>query len=528
MSEIDEVRRTLRACIGARDSGIWITTVEERRIEQEAIALGKKLDIGVMLWSCGVGFTSPSGNGEAGLGSVQEPEEALTSAMGWNSPCIFVLRDFAPYVDLALPPNVRIVRMMRDVLRACKSLPDDKRKIFIFTSCSVDLPEDLREEIVLLTWPLPDRGEIASMVSAAMKERPDVAEKMKADGVESEPIVEAARGLTLAETENVLSRSMALKGTLDVEIIAAGKKQAVQRDGGIEWLEKNCTLNDIGGQEVLKQWAVDRKTTFSEEARAFGIRPPRGCLLTGPSGTGKSLAAKSLATAWDMVLVKMDIAALKGSYVGESEANIIKALKTIVAVAPCVVLVDEIEKAISGSSGAGAGLDSGVGSNMLGLLLNFMQENTAPVFFAASSNDASILPPELTRKGRMDVIWLVDLPHAGERMAIWDVHLRKVGRAVENYGVIRLADETEGFTGAEIEGCIQDALVSAFSAGEELMPKHLLAAIASTVPTAVTFKDKVDSIRAWAKGRARSASALPEAKESDSVGRFGRVNDSSN
>jgi AAA+ superfamily predicted ATPase len=507
----------LRACIRARDAAIWIRSVEERRVEQVVAAVAKKLDIGLQLWSCATGFTLPSG---AAGEEVLDPPEALQRAMAWTSSCIFMMRDFHYYVDPTMPPNVAIIRSIRDIARVAKEQPDDVRKIFIFTSPSVDLPDDLQEEVYVMDWPLPSREEVADAVDAVLEQRKDIAEKLQ-DG-EQESIVDAARGLTMAEAENIFARSIAKTGTLSVTSIAAGKKAAVERDGVLTWIDPDITLDDVGGLEELKAWAAVRKQAFSQEARDFGIHSPKGCLLYGVPGTGKSLSAKALAAAWSMVLLRMDMSALEGSLVGESAQNLIKALEIAVAAAPVVVILDEIEKAMANSTGAGAQL-GGTKSDMLGILLTFMQDNTAPVFLAATSNNVEILPPELTRKGRFDEIWFVDLPHAIERQAIWDVHLRKVKRDPEKYGVMRLAAETEGFSGAEIEACVQDALVAAFAEGEELAPVHLLAAIKMTVPLSKTADTKIEDMRNWARGRARIASRPAETVAPSRGNRFAQM-----
>jgi len=261
----------------------------------------------------------------------------------------------------------------------------------------------------------------------------------------------------------------------------------------------------IGGLDLLKNWLTARKAAFGPRARAFGLPAPKGMLLLGPPGTGKSLTAKCVAAAWQMPLLRLDMGALKSKYVGESEANIRKALQVAEAVAPCVLWLDEIEKALAGSTGAQG--DGGVSADALGAVLSWMQERAGAVFVVATANDVRALPPELLRKGRFDELFFIDLPTADERVAIAKASLGQYGRADAQVDAAEVARATQGFTGAEIAALVPDALFAAFAAGErQITTADLVAAAATVAPLSKTAAEKIEALRTWAKGRARPAS----------------------
>lgn len=497
--------RKLHRCIAAKDVAIWVQTVEEARVERASAALGSKYQMGVQFWSCARGFTEPTGStGECG--SVLDPKEALTAVLQYDKPGLFVMRDFDAYIDKNLPPNVEIVRLIRDIVRVLKNLPKERHKAIVFTSPTVKLPDDLRESVVVFKWALPKTKELNNALGETLKQRPDVAGEL--DPEMREAIVRAAQGLTLEEFANVMARSISSTGTIDVALVHEGKRQAVERNGNLKWVDATVSMDEVGGLEVAKPWALARGECFSEAAAEFGVETPKGMLLYGVSGCGKSYLAKAIASSWNMPCLIGNLSTMKGGLVGESEANLEAALETAVATAPCVLIFDEIEKAVAGSD-----TDlSGVGQNMLGILLTFMQENTKPVFIAATCNNMDSMPPELRRRGRFDEIFFVDLPNRDERRDVWAVHIAKRGRNVTDYDIDKLVEISAGYSPAEIEACVKDALVLAFSAkADDMSMEHLETAVISTVPLSKVAAEKIRQMREWAKGRAKPAS-LPEKK----------------
>jgi SpoVK/Ycf46/Vps4 family AAA+-type ATPase len=276
-------------------------------------------------------------------------------------------------------------------------------------------------------------------------------------------------------------------------------------------------LDAIGGLEILKGWLTARRSALSQKARAYGLPAPKGMLLLGPPGTGKSLVAKSVAAAWGLPLLRLDLGALRSKYVGESEGNIRKALAVAETVAPCILWCDEIEKSLAGSTGPQG--DGGVAADALGTILSWMQERAGAVFVVATANDVRSLPPELLRKGRFDELFYIDLPTIKERIEILATLLRQFGRDPDNFDLGKLASYMEGFTGAEIAALIPDALFEAFADGErELTTKDVGRAADRIVPLSKTASDKLEALRDWAKGRCRMASK-PEEEAAQGMGR---------
>jgi SpoVK/Ycf46/Vps4 family AAA+-type ATPase len=264
------------------------------------------------------------------------------------------------------------------------------------------------------------------------------------------------------------------------------------------------SLDDIGGLDVLKGWLLQRQDAFGKEAQQFGLPSPKGLLIIGIPGTGKSLTAKATASVFNRPLLKLDAGKLFAGLVGQSEGNLRSVIQTAEAIAPCVLWIDEIEKGFSGSKRSGAA-DGGTSARVFGSFISWMQDRTAPVFIVATANDVSQLPPELLRKGRFDEIFFVDLPNQEEREAIWRIQITKYGRAPEKYGVSQLAQATDGLTGSEIEQLFIDALYDAFSRREEPTDLSIAMLLNTIVPLSKLMSEQITALRTWAKGRARRA-----------------------
>ena len=295
-----------------------------------------------------------------------------------------------------------------------------------------------------------------------------------------------------------------------MELVLGEKKQIIRRNGILEFYEAQEDLADVGGLDALKAWLRRRREAFTEDARAYGLPVPRGILLLGVQGCGKSLVAKAISREWGMPLLRLDVGRVFGKYIGESEAAIRRVVQTAEAAAPAILWIDEIEKGFAGT--ASDAHDTGVGARVLGTFLTWLQEKTQPVFVFATANQIRSLPPELLRKGRFDELFFVDLPGKTERAEIFAVHLRKCGRDPAGFDLPALAARAEGYTGAEIEQIVHEALYAGYAAGRRpVTQEDLLHAAGEVVPIAVTMKEAIGAMRHWATSRARlAAGRAPE------------------
>jgi SpoVK/Ycf46/Vps4 family AAA+-type ATPase len=364
-------------------------------------------------------------------------------------------------------------------------------------------------------WPLPDRAEIASILDSVIAALPDDIRDSAAPNGTREAAIDAAVGLTAEEAQACYARSLVQSRKIVPRDVSLEKRRVISREKVLEWYDPiSGGLDAVGGLDLLKSWLVSRRAAFTREARAYGLPAPKGALLVGIPGCGKSLTAKAIATAWGVPLLRLDLGALKSKWVGDSEANIRKALKVAETVAPCVLWLDEIEKALSGATQGAA--DGGVSADALGTILSWMQERQGDVFVVATANDVRALPPELLRKGRFDELFFVDLPTTSERAAIVAAALRAHNRT-ESIDLQAVARACQDFTGSEIAALVPDALYTAFSDGARpLSTADLVAAAGATVPLARTSADRIQAVRDWARGRARSASS-PEESSAQSV-----------
>lgn len=380
------------------------------------------------------------------------------------------------------------------------------------------LPSELEKEMQVMEMPLPDVNSLKKIMRQA-KLRYDIDDR---DYHESPALLEAALGLSTSEAQLAFSKAACeFKRLSETEIsfIVKEKEQVIRKNGHLEYFHPKATLDDIGGLNNLKSWLNRRRQAFTEDARDFGLETPRGVLLLGLPGTGKSLAAKAVASAWKLPLLRLDMGKIYGGIVGQSEANIRSALQTAEALSPCILWVDEIEKGFSGMQSSGA-TDGGTTSRVLGTFLTWMQEKEKPVFVVATANHIAQLPPELLRKGRLDEIFFVDLPVLKDRIEIISIHLKRRHR-LEDFSqndLETLADASKGFTGAELEEAVKEAMFLAFDEGHQLGKEDLLNAIKASAPLSQTMGEMICKTREWAKGRAVSASdAEPEYLEKNLI-----------
>ncbi len=337
-----------------------------------------------------------------------------------------------------------------------------------------------------------------------------------------ERVVESALGLTLVEAENVFSKSAVRTHTFDLETILEEKKQIIRKSGLLEYYEHREEFSDVGGMEILKDWLVKRRAAFGARARDFGLPLPKGILLIGVPGTGKSLTAKAVGALWQMPLLRLDVGKIFAGLVGSSEENVRTVIKTAEAIAPAILWIDELEKGFSGTGSSGQ-TDGGTTSRVFSTFLTWLQEKSTPVFVIATANNVHQLPPELLRKGRFDEIFFCDLPDREDRRSIIDIHLRKKKRDPGQFEMDKLVDATTDYSGAELEQAVIAALYDAFDTGGDLTTESLLKTFGELVPLAITMRENIDSMRDWARTRARMASArgAKPAKKEGWMARYG-------
>lgn len=388
-----------------------------------------------------------------------------------------------------------------------------KSTAIVISSHNDYLPSSLGKKVYKLDMTLPNENILDLTFKSVCKKR-NFDEKI--DAALKDNIIKASLGLTTLDAEraynlmitnNIKNGRGFVQENLD-EIIEA-KEQVIRNSGYLEYYHHKETFNDIGGSQILKQWLRQRQKAFSEEAKKFGLPTPRGLLLVGIPGTGKSLFAKSIGQAFGQPIIRMDIGKVFGGFVGESENNMRNALKIIETVAPAVLWIDEIEKGMSGIASSNRS-DGGTTARVLGTFLTWMQEKKAPVFVVATANNVSELPPEFLRKGRFDEIFFLDLPDIDERKEIFKIHIAKNNRNPENFDIKKLATYSKNFSGAEIEEAVKEALFMAYDNNEDINTSYVQQALENTYPLADTMKEKIDALRQWANNRAVYASGKRE------------------
>ncbi len=496
----------------ARFPYIYLTTWEEER----AINLIKKMAVSeklikvtreVYIWTQTKGFVL---NGEEIEGTIS-PDKALDFIRRCNKNAIFIMCDFHVYFGVkGRQIDYNVVRKIRDNISELKT--SKYRKNVIFMAPELLIPETMQKEISIVDLPLPTLDEIKTKLEKMIAQNRQIdTTGLNDDG--KEKLCKAALGLTLQEAENAFALAMVNDGRIDekdIDIILSEKMQVIKKTGILEFINTDIKVSDIGGLENLKSWLNKRNNSWSEAAKKYCLPAPKGVLITGVPGCGKSLTAKAMSAAWQLPLLKLDFGKIFSGIVGSSEENMRKAIKTAEAVAPSILWVDEIEKSLSGVNSNG---DSGTSSRIFGTFLTWMQEKTAPVFVIATANNISGLPAELLRKGRFDEIFFVDLPTKSERKEIFKLHLEKRLKDEEVASKIQLNDElfekladlTEGFVGAEIEQIVISSLYEAFFQKRPLEITDLETTIKNIVPLSVTQKEQILALRQWANIRAVTA-----------------------
>jgi hypothetical protein len=510
LTDLSTVQR-LDIAMRARYPVIWIVTSEEIRVESTVhsyLKSSKHSAKPVYTWTISRGIRQ-IGQPTERFGP-EDPIQALefvatfgvTEENRRGNEGVFIFKDLDPYMT-----DPRCARALRDTIA---DLTNSDR-IMIAISPTANLPSEVKRQVAMLEWPLPNLEELKDLLDGFVQSLAGSVQTVL--NGDRELIAKALQGLTETQAENVLATAVVATGRLDrqaVDFILTEKRRAISESGLLEIFEPLSDMPEIGGLDLLKGYLRDRRGGYSDKARQYGTPQPKGLLLVGVPGCGKSLASKTIAKEWNMLLVRMDIGALMGSLVGQSEANVRQALQVVESVAPCVLWLDEIEKGLSGIQSSGH-TDGGTTSRVFGTLLTWMQEREKPVYMVATSNNIQALPPELLRAGRFDDVFFIDLPTATERRDIWSIHIRRVNRDIAVFNLDALVEVSQGYTGSEIEAAIGSALFAGFAEERDITTADLVAAIQERVPLTQTMSEEIGALRAWAKGRAKPASKPQEA-----------------
>ncbi|MCL2219751.1 MAG: AAA family ATPase [Chitinispirillia bacterium] len=488
----------LNNLINASVNVIQIVSYETLRIHAMLIRSARELERGLYIWNRVEGLKK--WNNDKGAFDEEDAEmrngDAIFRFYDEHENVILLLEDFFPDLTEHNPENIRRVRNA--------ALKDSANRTLILSQPHRALPFELEKEVHVLELPYPDLADIKAIYKKVCSKY-----NIKNAGDPDQELLEAALGLTIMEAEKAFSLAYIDSGSLsrsEVPRVIMEKESVIKKSGYLEYYHPKETIDDVGGLNNLKEWLKKRGRGFDKGAEDFGLTSPRGILLLGIPGTGKSLTAKAIGNLWHYPLLRLDMGKIFGGIVGQSESNIRGALNIVETIAPSILWIDEIEKAMSGMSSSGS-TDGGTTARVLGTFLTWMQEKSKPVFVVATANDVSKLPPELLRKGRVDEIFFVDLPTQKEREMIISIHLKRKKRDPKKFNIRELAQKSCGFSGAELEEVVKEALFSAFDKSREIRDDDIIEAIDKTFPLSRTMHETIDKLRLWAKSRAVSASA---------------------
>lgn len=496
---------SIETLIRARYPLIYVVSFEENRVESELLRITQNRKKQIYKWTITNGLENPDGSF---LGEFKDPIKVLEYILQSDINGIFVMKDYHPYLNEPV-----VIRKLRDVAHSLKT----SMKNVVFLSPVLKVPVELEKEISVVDYNLPGKEEIGQIVKS-ISESIGEADKLEIskNPMLLQKVVEAALGLTAEEAENVFAKSLVQTGDFNLKIILSEKEQIIRKSGVLEYCHVNENMKGVGGLDELKKWLKKRGKAFTPEARDFGLPEPRGVLLLGIPGCGKSLTAKAISSMWQLPLLKLDVGKVFSSLVGSSEENVRRAIQTAESIAPSILWLDEMEKGFSGLGSSGQ-TDGGTTARVFGTFLTWLQEKKTPVFVVATCNNVSQLPPELLRKGRFDEIFFVDLPSKEERKDIFKIHLEKRNRDSKGFNIEKLAEKSIGFSGSEIEEIIISSLYDAFDDGKELDQSYIEKTIENMVPLSQTMEDQIKGTREWAKIRAKKASSIEWENETASV-----------
>ena len=490
---------------------LHVASFEWRRVRGLAVGLAHELGLPeVQVWNSAAGLCRSDENGNLTPSEEQclEPIAALEQLLTLERGALLLLEDIHPYLR---PEHHQAIRWVRRLAQAT----GEPRHLVVLSTPLPTLPIELSKEVPTLELPLPDVETLRVICDEVA-----AAHGVPFDG--DEALLNAARGLTIMEAKLAFGQAALALRRLDrraVPQVVREKERVIRQSQVLEYYEPHAGLADVGGLEHLKTWLERRGKAFGSGAREYGLEPPKGVLLLGVQGCGKSLVAKAIAATWQFPLLRFDLGKVFGGIVGQSEENIRTALQVAQALAPCVLWIDEIEKGLAGM-GSSDRTDGGTTARVVGTLLTWMQEKRDPVFVVATANRIDMLPPELLRKGRFDEIFFVDLPMRRVREDILAIHLRKKERSPGEFDLARLSEISVGYSGAELEEAVREGLFEAFAAGAEVRTEHIERALKATYPLSRTMRDALTELRSWARVRARLASNdEPEALPKDEEGK---------
>jgi len=503
----------LEVLIRARYPLIYVISWEEQRLIKQVVKIASRLGKNVFEWSITVGLV-PVGTSIQSQKhrdtATQDPLVALDNVIEHVDPALYVFKDFHPFLK---GQNMSVIRRLREVAASMQNT----YKTIIIVSPMFQMPPELEKDLTVVDFDLPKESDFAALLGRVIEEvRENPKLDVKIDSRMREQIVHALLGLTLSEAENVLAKTLVQHrhlGEKSLNVIHSEKRQIIRKSGLLEYYDAEEDLDSVGGLDALKSWLVKRSVAFTDQARQFGLPAPKGVLLLGVQGCGKSLMAKTISNTWQLPLLRFDVGRVFGSLVGSSEQNIRRAIKVAESVSPVVFWVDEIDKAFRGSRGSGASTDGGTSARVFGTFLTWLSEKKKPVFVVATANEVSLLPPELLRKGRLDEIFFVDLPAFAERKEIFQIHIGKRNMKPSAFDLDSLAHASAGYSGAEIEEAIISAMFDIFYGKQNMTTERLLKSLQQTVPLSKTMSEDVDSLRKWAEGRARPATSSKVATE---------------
>jgi len=453
---------------------------------------------------------SVSGKSAAGtqtaIYNTREPAQALANMASMSLEAVFILKDFHRHMD-----DPVVVRRLREVAQKFSTA----RQTVVLTGPSIAIPAEISALVEFLELPLPDRQRLRQIIDEVFNQISKTRTlQRRADVNVLNAIAENLRGLTEDEAERAVTQAIVTRYALCPEIVTdvlEAKKDMLRRTGLLDIIDVTDDMSSLGGLENLKTWLRQRKGAWEPAAREFGLESPRGMIVLGVQGCGKSLCARAVAGEWKLPLLKFQTAAVFDKFLGETEKRIQKLFQVAEQLAPAVLWIDELEKVFAGTGTDAAASDAGTSSRMLGAFLSWMQDRKAPVFIAATSNNVTALPPELMRKGRFDELFFVDLPNSAERRAIFTIQLTRRKRNPSEFDLARLVTASQGYSGAELDTAIQTAMYAAFSEKKPLSTEAILQALVTSVPLSTTRAEDIAALRSWARDRAVAAS-VPESR----------------
>jgi len=447
--------------------------------------------------------TAAAGNA---IYNTREPVQALANMESMTLEAVFILKDFHRHMEDPI-----VVRRLRDVGQKFAA----NRRTVVITAPELTVPAELGHLVEYFDLPLPDRDRLHEIIRETFTRLSKTYTlKLQLDAAGVDAMSANLRGLTEEEAERAISQALVTRYALcpeSVTDVIEAKKQLLRHSGMLDFVEALDNMASVGGLENLKHWLQQRRGAWEDAAREFGLEPPRGMIILGVQGCGKSLCARAVAGEWKLPLVKFDTSAVYDKYIGETEKRIRKVFQVAEGLAPCVLWIDELEKVFAGSGPDSASADAGVSSRLLGSFLSWMQDRKAPVFVAATCNNVTVLPPELIRKGRFDELFFVDLPYQAERKQIFSIQLAKRKRNPAEFDLDKVAVAAKGYSGAEIDAAVQGALYAAYSEKKPVTTQSLIDALGQTVPLSTTRAEEIEALRQWARTRAVPASAQDSA-----------------